>query len=348
MDTTTTDTTPVTTTEAAPAAPATSAPASPSTTSERPTDVRSLAAFLQKGATPTETPTASTETAATGPAVEAKPDGAHPNTDAKGPIPFEVHHKALANARAAAAKEATEQFEQEYGWAKQIPREALQEWGATARRMTTDPIGFLTDFVKELEAHPTHAQSLRSQAGRILASARGTPPADLSPDLVVDDGQGKQIATYSADRVKAIVAQAVNDALAKHVAPLAHDKQAREAAAAKVAAKQATDAKVNDVMSQLDELLEIAADTDADEKKTLYTALDALVAKGVDPIKAAMQVRKEHLEPMREKRAAAKALDSFTKKAAGNTANGRGTTATPTKLKDRKDIATFLRQRAGQ
>jgi len=46
---------------------------------------------------------------------------------------------------------------------------------------------------------------------------------------VVDDGQGHQISTFSADRVKAIVNQAVADAIGKEVAPLKQEQATQKA-----------------------------------------------------------------------------------------------------------------------
>jgi hypothetical protein len=348
MDTTATDTTPVTTTtEAVPAAPATSAPASSSPTSERPTDVRSLAAFLQKGATQPETPTAPTETAATVPAVEAKPDGVQPNDKAKGPIPFDAHHTALENARTKTRADVEAEWAP-YGWAKQIDRTELESTIRLAQEISRDPVAHVERLVAEMLSHPEHGPRFRSHAGRILASARGGPAVDMSPDVIVQNDQGQEVSrTFSADRVKAIVEHAVNDAIGKHVLPLKQERDARAAQEKAAADKQALTAKVDTVMTRVDKLLEIGSDTSAEDKKTLYAALDALVAKGTDPYDAAMTVREQHVEPMRQKRAEAKALDTYNKKAAGNTANGRGTTATPTKLKSREDIAKFLQQRAG-
>jgi hypothetical protein len=105
-------------------------------------------------------------------------------------------------------------------------------------------------------------------------------------------------------------------------------------------ARASLESKADVVMS---ELLEIV-----DGKTDLLPAIDALMGEHPEwsAHKAALEVRKTKIVPTQQQTAQAAAADSFRKKAAANTSDGRASTSTPPKkLTGRKDIAEFLRAR---
>lgn len=176
--------------------------------------------------TPDSTPvsTDTTEPAATVQASQTVPVSEKPKP---GEPPQDKWPTILDNARANTRKEVEKEWEP-YAWAKTVPREALAEMTQIANRMHSDPIGFLSDFVKDLEAHPTHSQALRSHAGRILSSGRQQPSVDLSPDVDVYGDNGQIVAkTFSAERMQAIVQKAVQEAIGKEVQPLKSEREQR-------------------------------------------------------------------------------------------------------------------------
>jgi hypothetical protein len=62
--------------------------------------------------------------------------------------------------------------------------------------------------------------------------------------------------------------------------------------------------------------------------------------------KAALEVRKTKIVPTQQQTAQAAAADSFRKKAAANTSDGRASTSTPPKRPTtRQELADFLRAR---
>jgi hypothetical protein len=124
---------------------------------------------------PTETP------AATSPSTETVPEP-------QGPIPLEVHRKALENARTKAVAD----FESQYGWAKQVTREQFQSVVDLVQRAKADPVGYVQDVIRELQNDPVHGPALRSAAARTLQAGRGqaAAPAPAPPmvDVQLEDG----------------------------------------------------------------------------------------------------------------------------------------------------------------
>jgi hypothetical protein len=255
--------------------------------------------------------------------------------------PKETWPQILANARTKAAADAQATFDRDYGWAKAIPKEAIQEWSHIARKMTADPIGFLNDFVGELQRHPTHSIALRSEAGRILSGhANGEPQPDVQ--LVNEQGQVTGM-TYSAEgmakREQWFRSQLLGD-VNREYGPLKEARAQEETRQLQQQARASLESKADVVMS---ELLEIV-----DGKTDLLPAIDALMGEHPEwsAHKAALEVRKTKIVPTQQQTAQAAAADSFRKKAAANTSDGRASTSTPPKkLTGRKDIAEFLRAR---
>lgn len=307
--------------ETAPAAPATSAPVStPDATPSRPTSM--LDAFTRLDKEPTEQPAA----AITPPVVPGEP-------------PQEKWPQILDNARTKASQEAQAKFDAEYGWAKTIDRQALGQWTQTAQRMTADPIGFLTEYMQELQSHPTYGPQLRSQAGRLLASGAHSDP-EPQPDVQIVNEQGhvtgltysdKALAARDAWNSRRIMAQ-VNQELQ----PLKADREAAQQAAQQAETAREVNTAADSVMSRIDRIL--------DGDKSLYDKVDALMAQrpDLDAIDAALEVRHTHLAPLAEQRAVEKAQAINKQKAAATTANGRGPAATPKRPTNRAELASYL------
>ena len=298
-------------------------------------DVSSAAPTTAAPPVPTGTSTDPAATVQAGQAASASPVSEKP----KGPIPFEVHDTALQNARTKTRAEVDAEW-QPYAWAKNVPRETWESQVALAQRISTDPIGFLADFVQELQSHPTHAQQLRSHAGRILSSARGAPAVDLHPDLVVDDGQGRQIATFSADRVQAIVNHSVTEALNREIAPLKQDYSQRQAVERQAAVQQEINTKADAIFAEVTDIL--GDDTEA------YTAVEQLMTQHPDwsAPRAAWHYHKTSVLPNLSKTERTKVLADISKKPAASTMSpSSGTTSAP-KPDAEKDWVDLFREKA--
>lgn len=174
---------------------AASATASPETTSAETTSA------VDDTATPAET--TPTEPAATAPVVPAG------SPEKKGPIPFEVHHTALDNARTKAREEALAEWRAQHGWAEQVDRAAVEDAQRLGRLYQTDRASFWRQFTTEALADPM----LRSEAARILGAKQPQPPSD--PDIPIVDDKGQPVAMLG-DVVKKLIAEA----LGKEVAPI--------------------------------------------------------------------------------------------------------------------------------
>lgn len=320
-------------------------PATPA--SSRPTSMRD--ALERVGAAQADSTAASPAPAAIAqPAVPGQPASPPSATPAPGPIPFEVHHTALANARTKSIQERDAQWMERYGWATRIEPQVFQEWSGIAQRMTSDPAAHLREFVTETLQHPTYGSAVRAELSRLAAGVQTASPATLDPDVQIVDSNGTvQGATYSADRVKAIVERAVAEAIGKEVAPLQHDQQRRQHQERQEAARAQANETSRQINETADQILADIADI-LDNRQDLFPAVDALMAEHpeLSAHKAALQVRKARIVPTQQSAAQAGAVDVFKKKAAANTADGRvSASAPPKRLTGHKDIAQFLRDR---
>lgn len=218
----------------------TTATSSP-TPSERPSFAQAFAsnpATESLSVTPSSetTPVASASAETTPPSAAATtPDGTTQTTETAasaetGPIPFERHKAVLDKAyqERDGLKQELEGWKQ-YDWAKSVPRETFDQIAATQQRIHTDPVGFVSDLIAELQNHETYGPQFRSNAARLLASGRSQPAdVDLTPDVAIHDAQGRVVGhTLSDKKIMAAIEQGVNNALGKEVAPLkaAHEKQ---------------------------------------------------------------------------------------------------------------------------
>lgn len=163
-------------------------------------------AFRMAGVTGDPQPTEAAEpTQAPATAEPVAPEPTAPS--AKGPIPLDRHEAILQNTRQKTAEEVVSRVQQQYGPAIQLQQ-----------RLTSDPIGTLTQLIDEAVQHPEIGQHVVSQLARTLASRRKSQP-DLTP---IDTEVGK---VYTAEQVEALVAQQV----AQRVQPLEQERQTRVA-----------------------------------------------------------------------------------------------------------------------
>ncbi len=226
------------------------------------------------------------------------------------------------------------------GWARNVDRQVLGQWTQTAQRMTADPIGFLNDFIQELQSHPTYGPQVRSQAGRLLASggAHADPEPQADVQIVNEQGQVTGL-TYSAEALAKRDAwnrRQITAAFQQELQPLKADREAAQQAQQTEAMTREVNGAADQVISRIDRILE--------GEKTLYEKVDALMAAdpNLDAIDAALEVRQTHLAPLAQQRAVEKAQAINKQKAAATTANGRGVASTPKRPTNRAELASYL------
>jgi hypothetical protein len=245
----------------------------------------------------------------------------------------------LENARKK-EREAIEATWQPYAWAKQVPRESLDRMSSIAQQMTADPAGFLDTYFAELEAHPQHGPIVRSWAAKTLASRRGQQ-ASMDPDVQIVDPQGNVTgATYSADRVKAIVQQAVTDAIGKEVGPIKQDFETRTKQEQAAKLEQARNHKVDAMFSDITEIV----GTDAKALQQVH----ALMAQHPDwsHEKAAWHYHKTVVLPGLSKTERSKVLADIANKPAASTVSpSSGSPANP-KADSEKEWTELFREKA--
>lgn len=346
---TTTATPPETTSSPAPAA---TPPASPApSTVQRP--LTALQAFEQVAAAQEPPIAATSASAATAqPAIDV-PAGA-PAAVEPGPIPFREHKTILENTRTKAFTERDAQWNQSYGWARGISPEHGPKVAEFYRAMEADPVAYYQRLGEALASNPSFAARFQQLSGNGHAKPQQANLSD--PDLVVDDGNGRQIATYSADRVKGIVADEVRKAVQEvrhELAPLrdAHqqslvDQQSR-------VVQQQLHQQADTMMTRATKILGATIDAKGQpdaRSQALWAKVSALM--DADPqlevVDAALQVREQIVAPQETESAKTAAAEEMRRKANANTANGAGSGSSPiTRPRTEKELAKFLEQRAG-
>lgn len=293
-------------------------------TSERPATVteafaRDAAGAGSPPATPDESPTpvpASTD--AIVPSGEATPSQATASSE-PGPLPYE-RHKAILDGAYKERDQYKAQVEgwKDYEWVRQIPSQEFRSVVERIQRANTDPVGFFRELYTDLANHPTHAQQLRSEAARLLASGRSTAEPDLSPDVEITDGQGQVVGrTFSAERVQALMQRAVQDALNKEITPLKTDYEKRRAKEE----QSQQQAQLNQQLDALEsDIKEIVGD-DAEALKLVSEALLAPENANLDPRRVAVKVFNSHVRQKLTSQAKAEELDALKRKAAASGLN---------------------------
>jgi len=142
------------------------------------TAVATVEPTAQPGAATTEPAVSATEQTAT--SEPARPAG---------PIPFDVHKTALENARV----KATAEWEQQYGWAKELNRDEVQTLVQFRQALAADPTGtLLRELAAISESQPEAKAQLQTWAAQQLNAARrpAQPTAEPSlPVIQLEDGR---------------------------------------------------------------------------------------------------------------------------------------------------------------
>lgn len=296
--------------------------------SERPATIpeafaRESAGADSHSATPVST---TTETVDSGAATTAPPvpESATGVTNAETPSavgepPKERWDAILKNAREKERADILKEWEP-YSWAKQVPREAIDQAVALSRQVQQDPVAFFRQLYEDLDSHPTHAAQLRSEAARLLSRGRGkTPDIDLSPDVEILDANGRVAGrAFSAERGQAMVQHAVQQALAefeaKKVAPIVSDYESRRAEAEAKKQQAAVDAQVSAMEARIRKIV-------GNDDAALQAVSQALVADpSADPLDIALQVFEDRAKQTQTK-ADADALKTLQRKAAASSPN---------------------------
>jgi len=330
----TTDTTPTTSSEPS---------GSSAAVSERPTSAQQ--ALTQAAASLASEAPASSETGATGQAGATDPTGAsHPSAEKQGPIPFTVHHTALENARVKARDEALSEWRQQHGWAEQVDRASVEEAARLGQLYTQDRAGYVRQLLAEAVSDPTLAPVVRSEAARILGHRKAADP-DLSPDIPVVDESGNVVnQSYSADRMRQVVAAEIAKALgpvSERFNPLLQEREQRQVQEQAAEQTRQLEAYVQDLYTEAVEVLPHFKEHEAEIAAVMAT-IPGNEAKAMR--KAWAQV----VGPKMAAKATTTVLDSFKQKAAAQTVDGSGKAASsPSRPQTPQELAAYMRQLQG-
>lgn len=342
MDATVETPTPVTAPDTSSTVPATTEPTPVSTpaTGGRPQSAKDLAQVMERmdQAAGLASPDAATIPPADPTAQAVPPPPA-------GPIPLDVHTKALENARIKSATEAVaqrdQQWQKEAGWIFQQPAERRAAIPELVRDFYANPAMFIANVYGQLQNHPQWGPQLRSLMG---GNGNGNGHAPVSdepqPDVQIMNEHGQAVSMgYSAARQierEAWLKKQYFAEIDQRIAPLREDRDRRVAEQQSAEANRQINTQADQIMGRITGIL--------DGRQDLFTHVDARVASGMDAIDAALAVRQQYIVPQQAQQATVAAADTMRRKAvAGSTANGGGSTTTPIgRPKNHKELAALL------
>ena len=229
---------------AAPSVSTTPSDPTPVTPSERPSFKKALVQAEQQTAAPTITPPL--DAATTPPGATAT----HPTPPAsKGPIPFEVHSKALDNARAKARTEVEGEFRQQYGDPAEVA-ESVQ-WRNLAK---ADPGTFLEKALLEGLTDPVAAPRVKQLLGKMLGSMRQPAPGRQVPsqtDAPRPDFRDEQGNEFYSAKTQAQRDEWLKNTILAEIAPLKQEVEGSKAEREADQRRQQADAQQRQVTQQI-------------------------------------------------------------------------------------------------
>lgn len=323
-------------------APATAEPSQTATTEPtRPTSMRDAFERIEKknalASDAGKTGSATTVQSAPGEKAAAAPQG---------PIPLEVHQKALENARTKASTEAVAQYREKFGWAEKIQPQQLQQMGQVAHQLATDPIAHVLKIISEIEQHPVHGPAWKARNGA-AQPATATTEGSIDADVEIRDDQGRVVGkTFSDQKIAALIQKGIREAIGQEVQPLKTEYATRQAEAEKQRRTDLEKQQTETAHKQADQVLaEIEKILDGD--KSLFDEVDKTMAQnpGMSAHSAALKVREEKIVPKLKAGATQDAITEMQRKANGNSANGNGRTAMPKRPTNPRELAMWLRDR---
>lgn len=244
-------------------------------------------------------------------------------TPPSGEPPKERWDAILKNTREKSRQEAIAEAQKDwepYAWARQVPRDAIEQAVTLARQVQTDPVAFFRQMYEDLDNHPTHAAQLRSEAARLLSRGR-TKAVDLSPDVEIVGPDGHVSGrTFSAERMQAVVQQSVQNAvaevLAREVAPIKSDFEKRQVSERQAAQQRQLEAKVSEMEGRIKRIV----GEDDDALKAVAEAMGKPEYAQMEPIDVAVEVFRQRAQQTQTK-ADANALHNLQRKAAASAVN---------------------------
>ncbi len=235
----------------------------------------------------------------------------------------------LDNARKEATTQAVQardaQWQQEVGWVMQMPAEQRAGARNIIRDVYANPVAFVSKSVTELLRGP-QADAIKAALLPLLGQPKSSPAEEEpQPDVEIRDDNGRVVGMgFSADRALKREAFLKKNLLAEvdqRFAPIQREREQAQARADALRIDQETKAKTDTVMSRLTKLLE--------GNREAWAHVDGLIARGMDPVDAALDARDKFIVPGVQSKADADAVDRMRRKAQANTANGSGAISTP-------------------
>jgi hypothetical protein len=212
-----------------------------------------------------------------------------------------------------------------YAWAKSVDQQEFSRVVELARKASTDPIGYMQDFIQELQGHPQYGAQLRSLAAKALAqrSQQAAPvDAEPQPDLPIQLEDGRVVHLYSAEQQakrEAFLQKQWMQGVQQELQPL---KQTHE----QMQAQRAAEAKQHEVTQYVSATYEDVQtwpgmDQDAN-RKAVAEELARATVNSDDPREVSLALNAAYRKvvlPQLSKRAEAKLLDNLQQKATAST-----------------------------
>lgn len=271
-------------------------------------------------------------------------------------MPLSAHETALKNAREKSAAEARAQAIQEwdaqYGWAKQVDKDTLTRVADLVQRSTQDPIGYLQTYLQDLQQHPVYSAQLRAMAQAALQRQQQTVTQEPKADLEYDMGNGQKVALFSEAQAAKREAWLRQQVLAEAQGPVQQLAQAVQALQQRDHVAQQALATEHYVETTYQDVLTWPGMQDKTAQAEVAHALASARIDEHDPVQVSLALHQAYravmLPKLLHQRNQSVALDLQQQAEAGRTVQPGKATTKPGKSLDEMTTAEALRHVASQ
>jgi hypothetical protein len=221
-------------------------------------------------------------------------------------------------------------FKEQFGWAEQVDRHAIQQLQPYAQMFATDRAAFLRQVIADSMADATLGPQIRSELGRALATRGAQPQTEPQPDLPIELADGRVVHLYSAEQQakrEAWVREQLLGQIKQEFAPVVQTTQAIVAEREATARQRQADEYGTTTFAKAQKWPGMDSE---DNRKAVHDAIKAMNLQSDDPRDVSLALNEAYLQvvvPKLTQSAQSKLLDTLQQKAAASTSPNPGSAA---------------------